>query len=248
MTKLSSRDKAILAGLYLSKFDSLGLLALGFESFIEAFNVIGSTLGVRPASVKNYRDEFDPLFPNKRKGWRNRAIRDRCRALYESFGGLNQRQFAALIKQTIYKEHDLDLLLEKIEKKQGEDVSFARRLITGQAAEEYFKSNFRGIASFKHFEIEDTTKLGCGFDFKLVSANTFYAIEVKGLREASGMISLTGKEHLVASLMKARFFLFVVKNFREQPYHEIYQDPTNGSLIFNRTEQRLIQVSWAARV
>jgi len=43
--KISTRDKLILTGLYLSKYDSLGLKKLGFENFIEAFNVIGYALG-----------------------------------------------------------------------------------------------------------------------------------------------------------------------------------------------------------
>jgi hypothetical protein len=36
------------------------LKELSFESFVEAFNVIGYALGSKPASIKNYRDEFDP--------------------------------------------------------------------------------------------------------------------------------------------------------------------------------------------
>lgn len=76
--RISSREKLIIAGLYLSKYDSLGLKKLGFVSFQEAFNVIGYGLGSRPASVKNYRDEFDPLFPNKRQGWHKRKRREYC--------------------------------------------------------------------------------------------------------------------------------------------------------------------------
>lgn len=67
-SNLTVRRKLILSGLYLSKFDSEGLKSLGFDSFTEAFNVIGYALGSQPASIKNYRDEFDPLFPNRRKG------------------------------------------------------------------------------------------------------------------------------------------------------------------------------------
>jgi hypothetical protein len=67
--QIAKREKLILVGLYLAKYDSLGLKRLGFESFAEAFNVIGYALGSRPASIKNYRDEFDPVFPNRRKGW-----------------------------------------------------------------------------------------------------------------------------------------------------------------------------------
>jgi uncharacterized protein DUF3883 len=248
MKKLSLREKSILAGLYLSKFDSEGLRRLGFDSFIEAFNVIGSALAVRPASVKNYRDEFDPLFPNHRKGWHKRPIRDYCKAVYSAFGGLDLEAFTSLLKRIIYKEHDLDVLMEEVERKRGEDRSFAKRLITGQAAEEYFKAKYKGITLFKDFELEDTTKLGCGFDFRLFSPSIFYGIEVKGLSESSGSIALTSKEYSVASILRERFFLFVVKNFKENPFHEFYQDPLDGKLVFSRIEQKAIQISWTTRV
>lgn len=248
MKQLSLREKSILVGLYLSKFDSEGLRRLGFDSFTEAFNVIGSALGVRPASVKNYRDEFDPLFPNKRKGWHKRPTRNYCKAVYHTFGDLDLGNFSTLLKQIIYKEHDLDVLMEKIERKQGEDRSFAKRLITGQAAEQYFKAKYKAVSLFKDFEVEDTTKLGCGFDFKLFSPSIFFGVEVKGLSESTGNIALTSKEHYVASMLKERFFLFVVKNFKEKPFHELYRDPLNGKLVFSRVEQRAVQVSWATRV
>lgn len=249
MKKLSLREKSILAGLYLSKFDVEGLHYLGFESFTEAFNVIGLSLGVQPASVKNYRDEFDPLFPNNRKGWHKRPIRDYCKAIYDSFGGLGLEKFVSLLKQIIYKEHDLDVLMEEVERKQGEQInSFAKRLITGQAAEQYFKSKYKEIQSFKDFEIEDTTKLGCGFDFRLFSPSIFYGIEVKGLNDSSGGVALTNKEYSVASILQDRYFLFVVKNFKENPFHEMYQNPLNGELVFNRVEQKTIQISWATKV
>ncbi len=43
--KIPTREKLILTGLYLSKYDLMGLRKLGFESFVEAFNVIGYALG-----------------------------------------------------------------------------------------------------------------------------------------------------------------------------------------------------------
>src|SRR5580658_2298478 len=95
---LTARQKLILSGLYLSKFDSLGLKRLGFDNFVEAFNVIGYALGSRPASVKNYRDEFDPFFPNQRKGWHNRPTREYCREVYEEYKGLDLAEFTGLVK------------------------------------------------------------------------------------------------------------------------------------------------------
>ena len=245
---LTRRDKSILVGLYLSKFDLEGLRGLGFDSFTEAFNVIASALGVRPASLKNYRDEFDPLFPNKRKGWHKRRIRAYCKAVYSTFGSLNIEEFTALLKRVVYKDRDLEVLVEAVDRKVGEDLSFAKRLMTGQAAEQYFRSVYKQISLFTDLDLEDTTRIGCGFDFKLFSPDVFYGVEVKGLSEQNGSIALTSKEHAVASIMTTRFFLFVVKNFKENPFHELYQDPLNGTLMFNKVEQKTIQVSWTARI
>lgn len=244
--RLTLRDKAVLAGLYLSKFDSAGLARLGFSGFLQAFNVIGAALGVRPASVKNYRDEFDPLFQNERKGWHKRRMRGYCSAVLDSFGGLNLDDSTDLLKRVIYKERDLDLLAEEADEKSGADCSFAKRLMTGQAAEQYFRSTYGGIAQFGGLHIEDTTRLGCGFDFRLPTPDAFYAVEVKGMSEPRGPVTLTSKEYSVATILRARFFLFVVKNFKEVPFHEIHQDPTMGRLAFVRVEQKVTQVSWTA--
>src|SRR5208283_1881810 len=96
--KISTREKLILAGLYLSKYDAAGLKKLGFVSFIEAFNVIGYALGSKPSSVKNYRDEFDPLFPNRRVGWHNRPTRKYCLNIFKEYKSLDLTAFTGLIQ------------------------------------------------------------------------------------------------------------------------------------------------------
>lgn len=249
MNKFSMREKAILTGLYLSKFNSEGLVRLGFNGFTEAFNILGHALGVRPASVKNYRDEFDPLFPNDRKGWHKRPMREYCKAVYDSFGDLTLEAFTALLKEVIYKDHAVDVLMETVAGIQGTcGEGFAKRLLTGQAAEQYFKSEYKKIAVFSGFNLEDTTRLGCGFDFRLVAPETFYAVEVKGLSAVTGNITLTDKEHSVGALLGSLYFLFVVKNFKEEPFHEIYRDPLAGKLVFDQVEHASVERTWVARV
>lgn len=71
---------------------------LGFDTFTEAFNVIGIALGGKPSSIKNYRDEFDPLFPNPRAGWHHRSPRPYCAAVLKEYGDLDIQTFCALIK------------------------------------------------------------------------------------------------------------------------------------------------------
>jgi len=248
---ISTREKLILAGLYLSKYDSLGLKKLGFESFVEAFNVIGYALGSRPASIKNYRDEFDPLFPNKRKGWHKRGTRDYCLAIFERYNGLDFESFTGLVGSFWGLDENKDSEVIPSEQQDESQSTFAQRLITGLAAERYFESVQAGIPEFKDYLMENTTRFGCGYDFRLrVEPNDkdFFAVEVKGLKEQTGSVMMTPKEYSVAERLRDRFFLFVVRNFRESPSHEIFKNPLSSPLNFRRIERVTIQVSWLTTV
>jgi len=248
--QIPSREKLILAGLYLSKYDSLGLKKLGFDSFVEAFNVIGYALGEKPASIKNYRDEFDPLFPNKRKGWHKRATRQYCLNVFEEYKNLDLETFTALVKSFAGYDENVWSSVDSKAKKGDSESSFAKRLITGLAAENYFESVHPTLAEFKNCSIENTTRLGCGYDFRLcpTAKGDFLAVEVKGINERAGSLSLTPKEYEVASNLSDRFFLFVVKNFREAPFHEIYQNPLTTHLKFTKKERVTVHVSWLTSV
>jgi hypothetical protein len=249
--KIAIRAKPILAGLYLSKYDLAGLKKLGFESFVEAFNVIGYALGSKPASIKNYRDEFDPLFPNRRKGWHKRPTRDYCLAVFEEYSGLDFESFTGLIKSFFGYDENVWSEVVPAEREDDGSSSFAQRLITGLAAEQYFESVHANLPEFKGYLVENTTRFGCGYDFRLRTEpghKDFLAVEVKGLKGQAGSLSLTPKEYDVASALRDRFFLFVVRNFRESPSHEIFQNPLSGNLSFRKTERVTIQVSWLATV
>ena len=113
----SIRDKSILVGLYLSKFDEEGLQRLGFEGAKQAFNTLGYSIGSKPASIKNYRDEFDPYFPNSRKGWHKRNIREYCKKFLDDFSSLDFDSFTDLIKSFLFKNYEIEKFIDKIEKK-----------------------------------------------------------------------------------------------------------------------------------
>jgi hypothetical protein len=251
LTDISTREKLILSGLYLSKYDALGLKKLGFDSFVEAFNVIGYALGSKPASIKNYRDEFDPLFPNRRKGWHKRDTRDYCLAVLEKYKSLDFESFTGLVGSFFGYDKNIDSETLAAETQDEGKSSFAQRLITGLAAEHYFESVQAGVPEFKDYLMENTTRLGCGYDYRLRSEpndNDFLAVEVKGLKEQTGTLTMTPKEYDVASTLKDRFFLFVVRNFRESPSHVIFQNPLSSPLQFRKIERVTIQVSWLTAV
>lgn len=246
-TQIGSRDKLVLAGLFLSKFDDEGLASLGFESFTEAFNALGYGLGGRPASIKNYRDEFDPLFPNARNGWWKRERRDYCLMIEKQYRELPLKGFANLVASFVGVQEVATPVLSNMADELS-PTTFAKRLITGRAAEQYFQKNHTTLPEFKDCEIEDTTMLGCGYDFRLwpKSGSSFRAVEVKGLANQSGSVTLTDKEHDSAASLGDSFFLFVVKNFREKPFHEVHADPLTGRLTFERKERTVVQISWSA--
>ncbi len=249
---MTTKKKLILSGLYLSKFDSLGIKKLGFDNFKEAFNVIGYALGSRPASIKNYRDEFDPLIKtNPRKGWHKRPTRSHILANFEEYNGLDFESFSGLVKSFFEPDENAWRPISHTEQQDEGASSFAQRLITGLAAEHYFESIHADIPEFKGYVAENTTHFGCGYDFRLriePSHKDFLAVEVKGLRERTGSLLMTPKEYDVASTMKDRFFLFVAKNFRETPSYQIFQNPLSGHLNFRRTERVIVQVSWLTTV
>jgi hypothetical protein len=248
--QLTRRERLILIGLYFAKFDLLGLEKLGFDGFVEAFNVIGFALGSKPASVKNYRDEFDPLFPNQRKGWHKRPIRGYCMKILERYKDVDLETFTALIKSFVQADENIWSEIPTADDQNEGESAFAKRLITGLAAEEYFESVPPTLPEFKGYIAENVTRLGCGYDFRLRldTQKEFLAVEVKGLRDRTGTLSLTPKEHEIATALKERFFLFVVKNFHESPFHETFQNPISGKLEFVKTERVIIQISWLASV
>jgi Protein NO VEIN, C-terminal len=249
--RIGQREKLILFGLYLSKYDSAGLKRLGFETFTEAFNVIGYALGSKPASIKNYRDEFDPIFPNRRKGWHKRETRMFCLKVLEDYKELDLESFTGLVKSLAGYNENMWSQFQPKGQRAPRESNFAQRLLTGVAAERYFESVQPTLSEFTGYRMENTTQLGCGYDFRLQSGDgdkDFLAVEVKGLREESGTLALTRKEHEMATALKSGFFLFVVKNFRETPFHEIFQNPLSCRLQFKRVERIMVQHSWVTKL
>ncbi|TFF40110.1 protein NO VEIN domain-containing protein [Mucilaginibacter psychrotolerans] len=243
----SIRDKSILIGLYLSKFDDQALIYLGFKTFNEAFNVFGFALGTKPTSIKNYRDEFDPFFPNLRKGWHKREIRGYCKHFLDGFSDLDFETFTELIKSFVIKNYEVESIIEKIEKKDYSET-VAKRLATGIAAEEYFKINYQQVRNFIGFELKDTTNLACGFDFKLSLEIKYYCVEVKGLDTNSGSISMTEKEFLLAQYLKEKYCLFIVKNFNDKPVCQYHFDPLNSRLMFKKNERQTTQINYSTSI
>ena len=242
---LDNRDMAIVIGLYLSRFNNQALAAFEFSSFRQAYNVLGISLGIKPKSINNYRDEFDPYFPNGRKGWQ-RDIKPQSKVIMDLAKDLTFEQLTFIIKAHLsHKEIDLEDLQIPITSYQNKHEFSASRLITGKAAEEYFIQIYPTIDIFAGYDISDTTSQGCGFDFKLSKGLSRFYIEVKGVNDKNGNILMTEKEHKVANELLSRYCLFVVRDFRNTPFHNYFFDPLHCGLInFKKQERQVIQTSY----
>lgn len=240
-------DKVTLAGLYLSLFDKRALSALGCSGVWQAFNILGYALGSSPASIKNYRDEFDheirkstPSHP--REGWK-RPLKTRSKILYEQFAGFAFSDFTDLIKGFLLPSYEKEKLVSNCTK-QGGVPNIAQRLMTGRAAEMYFQSHFAEMSVFNNYHAEDVTTCGCGYDFHLTCRSDYYCVEVKGLGSNTGSIMMTEKEYTVASEVRDRYCLFVVRNFQRTPTHSTLFNPIESSLLF--TPQTRVMTSYLA--
>jgi hypothetical protein len=158
--------------------------------------------------------------------------------------------FTGLIKAFVGYDENTQSESHTAEERAERASGFAQRLMTGLAAEHYFESVQPSLLEFQGLELENTTRLGCGYDFRLHKAkdDRFLAVEVKGLRGSTGSLSLTPREYEAAMAMRDRFYLVVVMNFQKSPFHEIFPDPLSGRLEFQRIERKVTQVSWLASV
>lgn len=241
---LNQRERAIITGIYLSKFDKAALNEFGFDTFRQAFNVLGYATGTKPSSVKLYRDEFDSYFPNNRHGW-NRGVRDYCKNILKEVDGLSFDEFSNLVKAIVTGNKDIILPGKRLPK----STFSVQRLITGEAAEQYFTSVYGDIPQFIGYTCHNTTKTGCGFDFKLSRDRSFFCIEVKGLNDRKGSIMMTEKEYETAKDVGETYCLFVVRNFKEKPEHSLFFNPANNAdLTFRKQETNVVRISYNAAI
>lgn len=248
-------SKALVVAFYLSKFDKTSYANLNFGNATNTHKIIGEILSVNPNSIKNMREEFDPYHPNDRVGWYQRPLRPSRQKVFDSFSELSEHALRTIVLG-ILNEDTNDSLSQMIElvvetndsdsddhdSSNSENITYSSRGITGEKAEEYFKNNWKSHYPF-FSEIENKTKDGCGYDFKIISDNAKKLIEVKGMKNLTGGILLTSKEWETAKEYQENFDLFIVSNINETPSVQIITNPA-AKLEPKETIQTVIQVNY----
>lgn len=217
---------ALIFAYYLSRFDKKALHNLNLDTMQEAFNLAEKKLNVNPNTVKNMRDEFDPIHPNPRKGWYQRELRPSRLDIVNMYSDFSEDALTDIVIDTLNmdkksRQHHINTV-RKVNRK---TPAFTTRGITGKKAEELFIDFFNEgkILGLKG-ELIDTREHGSGYDFKLAN-DPNYVFEVKGLLDEKGGINFTDKEWATAKKLQEKYILVVIKNIEVKPLLEIFVDP-----------------------
>jgi len=242
---------ALYVAYYLSRFDMEGYANLGFSSRLEAHKNLGNILSINPNTLKNMRDEFDPLHGH-RAGWYQRPMSPSRLEVVKALEDLDEEQLRIIVEEILdasanYKLEKIKKLLtifsDESEKSDNVKTRYVLRGTTGKKAEDYFidfhKTNRLPIDG----KLKDTRTMGCGYDFEILKDGQQFFIEVKGLSVETGGILFTNKEWKIAKESGDKYFLALVSNLSETPDIKFIRNPalklTPEKQIFTA-----IQVQW----
>lgn len=246
-----SHSLALIVAYYLSKFDTIAYERLGFPSSTDTHAEIGRLLGVNPNSVKNMRDEFDPLHDNPRAGWHQRPLRPSRAKVVESFQDLSEEELRDVVLEILTNPDfalsddfsDVVTPIAKRDKKRKGKPVFIVRGPTGRKAEEHFIAYHASRGLPVPGELTDTRDRGCGYDFSVKTSDYSVQVEVKGLDGDSGGITFTSKEWDTARCSGDNYFLVIVRNVSTQPLFQIIKNPY-AALSPKKSVFTTVQVRW----
>lgn len=250
-------SKALIVAYFLSRFDRDGLQRLGYKTFQDAFEAIGERLGVKPKTISNMRDEFDPYHYNSRKGWHQRPLSPSRVRVLESFQHMDFSEIFEIVKEIIGnsdfeatklgRECSLILQNEQVDDSNSSDdnFSYSPRGRTGQLAEEYFMNYFTKYSKPVSGVLEDKRLDGCGYDFEICRDEISPCfIEVKGDLGTNAGLLFTSKEWDVAKQARKNYCLCTVRNLAADPTIHFLFDPFSA-LVPKRNIQHTIAINYS---
>lgn len=244
-------ELALVIAYYLSRSDKDAVTNLGYTTFREAIVDIGNTLGVKPNTVKNMRDEFDYHMHNSRIGWR-RELRGSRLKVFRTFQMTDDNELLEISKEILTNKNwvdtdnfkDLQSVLSSSEKKSSSPGVFVLRGPTGKKAEQHFMDAFSTKPFPEAGQLIDCRDLGCGYDYEIKAADgVSYYVEIKGLASSEGGILLTDKEWRTAKKYKDRYYIVIISDISNDPQLKTIQNPAE-KLVPKRNVYTTVQIGW----
>lgn len=251
-TKKSKRDsrfietEAIIVAYAMSRLNERFLARFRFSSWRRAFAATGSALDVPATSMKNLRDEFDPLH-GFRRGWHNRLLRPNRQRVLAEFCEVSDEALLEISERIFLRDNQVrNEVVQSIAFAKERIENVAERLRTGRRAEEFFLANTEQICGLSAMSMIDRRQDAVGFDFA-VADRPELAIEVKGLKTRSGQVLFTDFEWRTARSVGKNYWLVVIGNLDANPGGKLWRNPTD-CLQANAVLHHVAAVSWRARV
>lgn len=238
---------AIIVAYAMSRLDTEFLLRFGFGSWRAAFALTGKQLGVPPASMKNLRDEFDPIHPNARQGWHKRPLRPNRQRVLGEFCDTSDEALLEIVSRILRRDPEVEELISRpLTETRIRAENVAERLRTGRLAEEFFLTHTERICGISRPRVLDMRNEARGFDFG-VSDLPALAIEVKGLKALRGDVLFTDHEWDQATRRTSDYWLIVIGSIESAPQARVIKHPV-GTLQAISTLRQSTVISWRASV
>lgn len=238
---------AIVVGYSMSRLNERYLASQNIRSWKAAFEHAARSLRIRPASLKNLRDEFDPFHDNLRKGWWNRPLRpNRQRVMGDLAEVSNDALLECVARILAGDQSATEDLLDSLTETRPPVHNVAERLLTGRRAENIFLDNCESWLGIPRNRVLDRRDAALGFDFA-VAGLPKRAIEVKGLKGHSGAIQFTDREWSEAKVRESDYWVLVVGNVTTSPIFRLWKDP-HRALTVQCRYQRCVAALWGSRV
>lgn len=230
---------------YLSKYDDNAYEALGFGNKSETHRHIGRILGVNKNTVKNMRDEFDPLHENNRTGWDQRELRPSRLQIISKYHSLKEEELRDISIEILENQNTfLEFIEDEIigDNLNINDATFIFRGIADSKAEELLFKLHETKNLPLAGELHDKRGLNLGYDFQIIGEQIIY-IKVKGLGERFGGVSFSSKEINFSKKEGEKYYLIIIKNVFENPSFEIIQNPFK-KLNPKKNLYKVLQIKW----
>lgn len=199
--------EALVVAYAMSRLDTEFLRRFGFANWRAAFSSVADSLKVAPASIKNLRDEFDPVHSNSRKGWHKRPLRPNRQRVLGQFCDTSDEALVEVVARLLARDAEVrELISVPLAQESGRGEDVAERLRTGRMAEEFFVNHSELICGIASGLLVDLRNEARGFDFGVRDRATL-AIEVKGLRALKGTVLFTDHEWQIARRRTGDYWL-----------------------------------------
>ena len=219
--------ETLVIGYAMSRLDDRYLVMRGVRTWRKAFAEAADALSSPTTTIRNLRDEFDPVHDNPRRGWHQRNLHPSRQRVFDCLHEVSDDALMALVERILAKDHEsIAEAVDSMVAAPRAAQNVAQRLLTGRQAEDFFLAHSESLVQIAPPNLIDCRLSAGGYDFG-VAGRPEIAIEVKGLRQLTGEVLFTDREWSEARIRLTHYWLVVVANLDGDPRGEVVIDPSH---------------------